>query len=965
MTQQPFLAERYEFDRFGLSADGTLLLRDGVVVPMPPKVLRTLLVLVQRAGEVVRKEDLLRAVWPDSFVAEIGLARNISLLRQALGADGPRFIVTVARIGYRFTGAVQRIEYAKPLTGSRVKSELEEPSHHEPGQLVVGRQQELTVLREALARARAGHGSLLAVAGEPGIGKTTVVESLLAEVANTAGLGRGRCSERLAGAEPHLPLLEALDALTGATPELVETLRRTAPTWADHVRPGYHSDRQGTAQDDRRQAGSPERLMRELTSFLEAASRQRTVVLFVDDLHWADLSTIDALTYLAPRVTSQRVLVILAYRQREILLKKHPFGRLRSELIARGDLRELAVSLLGLSDVRDYVRLTVGGDVVASRLASQVFERTEGNPLFMTELVRYLRHRTSSEPDLSFVRDVPDSLRGVIDRTLDELDSVTRELLSIAAVRGYEFDSATVSRVSGVVASEVEDRLRNADLTYGLVRRVREHELPDGTPTLVCHFAHVLYQNALIDAVAPSKRIDWARKSAAALRASHGEATAAIAGSLATLFEAGREFWEASEWFLGTSRNAVRLFAFATASELAGRGLTCLSSVRAISPRLLQQRELDLTFARLLPLASLEGYASSEVGRLTRRVVELAETLTDVPATAAALSATWIVRMVRGECLAAKQAGTRLAALAEAAHDDVLLINARMHAQIACHHLGDFREARRYAAAVAEMADRTPPSSRCVGVLDPVVASLAESARNQWITGHLSGALADCEAAVTVGRDVRHPDSLAFAWLFHGWIHGYAGDWATCLASTAAGIAIAGESGSVQTLVWNRGVRGWALAHVGDYEKGASELATAIDDSKAILGRIALPQFHAMLAEVCLLRGDVAAAETCLGRAAELEQSHDDRYFAAEVHRLSAVCLARRAESKSARARLQAALEISRAQGAATFELRAALTLSELDPRKGSVAVQSAMSAFPEPRDWPEIRAAHRLPSAI
>src|ERR1700675_1626712 len=92
----------YAFDRFRLSAEGTLLVRSGEAVALAPKVLQTLLVLVQHAGEVVRKEDLLRAVWPDSFVEDTGLTRNISLLRQALGDNGQRLIVTIARTGYRF-----------------------------------------------------------------------------------------------------------------------------------------------------------------------------------------------------------------------------------------------------------------------------------------------------------------------------------------------------------------------------------------------------------------------------------------------------------------------------------------------------------------------------------------------------------------------------------------------------------------------------------------------------------------------------------------------------------------------------------------------------------------------------------------------------------------------------------------------------------------------------------------------
>jgi DNA-binding winged helix-turn-helix (wHTH) protein/tetratricopeptide (TPR) repeat protein len=100
----------YAFGRFRLSADGALLLRDGARVALAPKVLKTLLVLVERAGQVVRKPDILQAVWPDSFVEDTGLARNISLLRQALGDEHQTLIVTIARIGYRFSAPVRLID---------------------------------------------------------------------------------------------------------------------------------------------------------------------------------------------------------------------------------------------------------------------------------------------------------------------------------------------------------------------------------------------------------------------------------------------------------------------------------------------------------------------------------------------------------------------------------------------------------------------------------------------------------------------------------------------------------------------------------------------------------------------------------------------------------------------------------------------------------------------------------------
>jgi hypothetical protein len=375
----------------------------------------------------------------------------------------------------------------------------------------------------------------------------------------------------------------------------------------------------------------------------------------------------------------------------------------------------------------------------------------------------------------------------------------------------------------------------------------------------------------------------------------------------------------------------------------------------------MSRRELDLTFARLLPLASIQGYASSEVEQLTQRVVELADELGDVTATATALGATWIVKMVRGECQAAKNAGLRLAALATTPQHDILLINAHMNVQIACHHLGDFRPAREHAAAVAAMGGQVPHPDRCISILDPVVASLAESARNSWITGYLAQALSNCNAAVTLGRELRHPDSLAFAWLFHAWIHGYRGDWTTCLASAATGITIANESGSVQTLAWNRCVHGWALARVQNAATGESELADGIRLSKEIMGQVALPQFSAMMAEVLILRDDLPGAEKWLKAAIQFEAAHDDRYFAAEVRRLSALCDARQSRGEAALALLREAIGIAHSQAASMFELRAALTLAELRAAEGLEAVGAALAGISEPEPWPEVTAARGI----
>ena len=153
---------------------------------------------------------------------------------------------------------------------------------------------------------------------------------------------------------------------------------------------------------------------------------------------------------------------------------------------------------------------------------------------------------------------------------------------------------------------------------------------------------------------------------------------------------------------------------------------------------------------------------------------------------------------------------------------------------------------------------------------------------------------------------------------------------------------------------------GMLSVHTGRVDEGLDELSSGIESSRRIMGQVGMPQFSTMIAEVLLLRGDVTAAKRRLGQALELSDRQFDRYFAAELHRLSAACSSAQGERAAARAHLREALEIA-PQGAVTFELRAALALATQEPSEGLRAVQAALTAYPEPQPWPDITAARKI----
>jgi hypothetical protein len=260
---------------------------------------------------------------------------------------------------------------------------------------LVGRSREQRELRQALAEAAAGREVLICVSGEPGIGKSTLVEDFLSHQAlgsTPCRIARGRCSERLAGTEAYLPILDALDSLDrgtgGESASMARLLKTVAPLWYLQV---ASASTDTTTPTSGPAIGSRERLKRELVAFLEEASRTQPFVLFFDDIHWADVSTVDLLGYVASRFGSMRLLIIVSYRPEELLRETHPFLRVIQDLQARGCCVEIELDFLTSADLETYLGVEFANHRLPPSFAALVHEKTEGNPLFMVDVLRYLR----------------------------------------------------------------------------------------------------------------------------------------------------------------------------------------------------------------------------------------------------------------------------------------------------------------------------------------------------------------------------------------------------------------------------------------------------------------------------------------------------------------------------------------------------------------------------------------------
>jgi tetratricopeptide (TPR) repeat protein len=452
----------------------------------------------------------------------------------------------------------------------------------------VGRAKELAELRAGFDSAGAGRGLLLCVAGEPGIGKTTLVEDFAASLAaegQAFHLARGRCSERLAGAEAYLPILDALESLLRGEggERAARVMRLVAPTWFVQVAPRAAGDAAFDQALAEAKIASQERMKREFVAFLQEVSALRPLVLIIDDMHWADPSTVDLLAYVGGKCVGLRALFVLTYRPTELALGKHPFLAVKLDLQGRGVCRDLPVAFLGTPDVERYLELEYPGHRFPAEFAALVHGKTEGNPLFMVDLLRYLRDGgviaqehggwslAQAVPEVE--RELPESVRSLIQRKIDQAGEADRRLLAAASVQGNEFDAAVVARALALDAAEAEERLQALDGVHALVRRVGEKEFPDGTLTLRYRFVHVLYQNTLYEGLTPARKASWSAAVAQALLGYYGEQSGTVAAELALLFEPARDFARASDYFLVASRNAARVHANQEAVALARRAV--------------------------------------------------------------------------------------------------------------------------------------------------------------------------------------------------------------------------------------------------------------------------------------------------------------------------------------------------------------------------------------------------------
>jgi tetratricopeptide (TPR) repeat protein len=534
------------------------------------------------------------------------------VIERALAKDKDRRYSSALELAEAFQALLGQIRRPDPAVAERRPEAL------------VGRELEICKLQEVLETAVRGSGKIVFLTGGPGIGKSALAGGFLFQALRDYPellMGRGVCIEHYGVGEAYLPFLDALSGLLSGSgrERVLAVLRRHAPTWCLQF-PATFASADAFEQLQREAIGATkERMLREFGDALRALASAAPLVLFLEDLHWSDPSSVDLLRHLVSRAGEQRLLVIGTLRPEDVDRSNHPIRNCMRELQAHNLCEEIRLPLLRPEHITGYLDARFTPNDFPSELSGLIYRKTEGHPLFSAALVQLLSERgdisksngqwTMTRPLEELGLEVPESVRGIIRKKIEVLEDEDRRTLQYASIEGEEFTSTVLADMLGADELALEQRLHSLDRVHRLIETRGEEELPDGSLATKYRFAHALYQNTFYEDVLSKQRASLHRQAGELLVRHYGDQSAQIVGALTTHFERGRDYPRAIEYLIQAAGLAMERYAGAGAEEHYSHALQL---VKKLPPAEQMKKEIALLHERGTVHVALGRLAEAE-----------------------------------------------------------------------------------------------------------------------------------------------------------------------------------------------------------------------------------------------------------------------------------------------------------------------------------------------------------------
>jgi class 3 adenylate cyclase/predicted ATPase len=829
---------------------------------------------------------------------------------------------------------------------------------------LVGREEEIAMLMRRWERVRQGDGQLAMIVGEPGLGKSRLIEVFhrrLREVPHTwlewscsqllqntplhpiADWGRQRFDGANIPAEQRLADLEHTLELVKLDPA------ENAPLLAPLLDIPLPQDRAPTLEPEvlrRRQLTA-------LTNWLMASARTQPVVLAFEDAHWADPTTLDVLRGIAERGALAPLFVLITARPEF----RPPWG-------VRSHHSAISLTPLDRSQVRHMVGELAVRHALPKEVVDGVTERSGGVPLFIEEVTRLLLERGEH----GGIHAIPPTLQQSLTARLDRLGPA-REVAQIGAVIGRDFSYRLLRAVAGTGAEDAPLQTALEQLAEADILLVRS--LP---PDSEYRFKHVLIQDAAYENLLKSRRQVLHRRVGEALRDDFAATSAAAPELVAHHFTQAGHTEAAIEWWGKAGERSLQKSALVEAIEQLTRALDQIASLPGTPA--LRREQIRLQVALITPLIHVRGYAAPETriaSEQAHTLIQQAEMLGEHPEDPlllfSVLFSFFVHNYVGVNGKAMREFARQFLTLAHKSPSTApLMIGSRL-AGISLLTTGDIAGSLPHfnrALALYNPAEHRSLATHFA--IDAAVSGLAFRSWSFWLLGYPDAALADAEEGLKNAREFGQAATLMWA-LFYGFLpHLWCGKYAEAKMKADELVVLANEKG---TAFWKaNGIRaqGYLLAEAGGAVDAISMIRSSLDAWRSTGSTIRVPTDLSYLARVHLKVGQFDNAERCIREAMMAVEGTDERWYEAEINRIAGEVALHSplGDTSNSERYFERALAVAREQQAKSWELRSAMSLAHLwrsqgKPRQARELLAPVYGWFTEGFDTRDLKEAEAL----